>query len=501
MTEPRKSAALILHRQGASGALEVFLVERAVHLRHYAGQVAFPGGAVEPGDETVPLRNASGDADPALLGCAARELFEETGVLADVIAGDAAGARDPSLAASRGALLSGEAEPRTFASLLADRGLAVDPGRFVPAIRLVTPRFTKSRFDTTFFLVAVRGEPSILPGELVRGLWRSPLAALEAWGRGELRLSPPVAVILEALAAAPLDEAIARLRAVPAQFEGSGRAIPVAPGYDFIPLETPPLPPEIPTNAILAGGRRFILVDSVPRRAPEQEHLFAAIDRRLAAGGELGAVVLTHHHPDHVGCLEEAAARYRAPVWAHARCGELLRRPLDRALEEGDEIVVDGSRGREAIRLRVLFTPGHAEDHIALHDEEARLLIAGDLVSTLVSMYVGSPGGSLRQYFATLERIRALGLETLLPSHGAPSHDPAKLIDETLRHRRARIEEVHAALREAAVTPLALALEIYPESAQGKLRPLIERTTRAALEYLVEEGRAESVGEDQFRRG
>ncbi|MCS5628560.1 MAG: hypothetical protein NZ935_13310, partial [Planctomycetes bacterium] len=43
-----------------------------------------------------------------------------------------------------------------------------------------------------------------------------------------------------------------------------------------------------------------------------------------------------------------------------------------------------------------------------------------------------------------------------------------------------------------------LSREIYHDEADSRLRPLYERTTRAALEYLVEQGRARELAEDRY---
>jgi 8-oxo-dGTP pyrophosphatase MutT (NUDIX family) len=62
----RRSAVLILFGQGPRGA-DVLLIEKSAHLRTHAGQPAFPGGGVDPGDEYP-------------VGTALREAEEEAGI-------------------------------------------------------------------------------------------------------------------------------------------------------------------------------------------------------------------------------------------------------------------------------------------------------------------------------------------------------------------------------------------------------------------------------------
>jgi 8-oxo-dGTP pyrophosphatase MutT (NUDIX family) len=62
----RRSAVLVLFGEGPQGP-DVLLIQRSAHLRSHAGQPAFPGGGVDPGDEGA-------------VGTALREAQEETGL-------------------------------------------------------------------------------------------------------------------------------------------------------------------------------------------------------------------------------------------------------------------------------------------------------------------------------------------------------------------------------------------------------------------------------------
>ena len=155
-----------------------------------------------------------------------------------------------------------------------------------------------------------REEPEILPGELARGSWYSPNGALAEWERGELLLAPPVIVILRQLSEGLTPAALESLQSSPQKFEGSGLAIPWGPGIEILPFHCPPLPRSLPSSTFLVGARRFLVLDPSPSGEEEQRHLLKAIENRIAAGDQPEAIVLSHHHIDHVGALEAILERW-----------------------------------------------------------------------------------------------------------------------------------------------------------------------------------------------
>ena len=76
----RPAASVVLVRQDG----RVLWVRRGDQLKFAGGFYAFPGGGVDVEDAAVPMRNAErlGATEGPCVAAAARELFEETGVLA-----------------------------------------------------------------------------------------------------------------------------------------------------------------------------------------------------------------------------------------------------------------------------------------------------------------------------------------------------------------------------------------------------------------------------------
>src|SRR5258705_1062826 len=80
---PKDAAAVILLRQNTDpNNPEVFWVRRSEKLSFLGGFYAFPGGQLDATDTEAPVVNAKSDEEAAMISCAARELFEELGVLA-----------------------------------------------------------------------------------------------------------------------------------------------------------------------------------------------------------------------------------------------------------------------------------------------------------------------------------------------------------------------------------------------------------------------------------
>lgn len=490
----RLSASVVLYRENPE--LEIFMVLRSRTLGFFGGYHAFPGGAHDDGDAREGASELS-----TLAHTAARELLEETGILRVEKGSQAI---DPDVLDEFRHRLIGLDSKVRFQDTLDELGLAIAEQCFRPICRMTTPAFSKVRFDTQFFLVASEPDDpdaSVIPGELDSGRWWKPEEVLTAWRNGDLYVAPPVLGLLHALATEPLGNALETIAEIPRHYEGSGRAIPWTPGLEMLPLTSAPLPPSVPTNVFLVGEEKFLIFDPAPSGSAEQAHLFAAIDRRIRLGHRPEAIVLTHHHRDHIGALEATLQRYNLPVWSHPLTARDYQLPLDRTLGDGDWIDLGTAPdGHSPWGLRALFTPGHAIGHLVFEDPHYGVLIAGDLVSTIMSIFVGTPGGGhLRTYIDSVRKMLKVSAKILFPSHGPPTFDVHNLFEHTLEHRDWRIEKVRGALDDTFESLEKITDLVYRDVVDRRLRDLCLRTTRAALEYLEEDRVVESSREDRYR--
>jgi glyoxylase-like metal-dependent hydrolase (beta-lactamase superfamily II) len=138
--------------------------------------------------------------------------------------------------------------------------------------------------------------------------------------------------------------------------------------------------------------------------------------------------------------------------------------------------------------LRVIATPGHAPDHLCFFDEASRDLYCGDLARIGGSVVIpASTGGDLREYLASLQRIRALAPRRLLPGHGPIVEDPIALIDEYLAHRELRDRQILDAVASGARTVEEIVQRVYV-GLSPTLKPAASETVRAHLQKLKQDG-------------
>jgi endoribonuclease LACTB2 len=514
---PKDAAAVILLREDSN---EIFLAQRNPQISFLGGFHAFPGGKVDAEDAMIEVANCADENFKRFIAAAARETFEEVGVLLArggdrITKGQRASLRDD--------LVSGRF---SFAEILKIWGLQIDARDFEYTGFWTTPKFSPVRFKTKFFLARCprKQQPAVF-GEFVAGEFVAPADALRLWENSEILISPPVLITLQTLAEdrkgegekrrkgelrastdfppsplLPFSPSSLRLRVEELlnqsqALDGTIYHIKFHPFISCFPVRTETLPPATHTNCFIVGGREFVVIDAASPFAEEQAALHAHVDSLIADGDEIKELILTHLHRDHVSgavALQNHLREkfdLRVPISAHELTADGLRGeiPVERLIAD-DEIIELKIGDAETLALRALHTPGHARGHLCFYDERRGFLLSGDNVVGTGSVLIAPPEGGMIAYLNSLERMKNLpGLRFLCGSHGAAIFDARGKIESYIAHRLEREKKIIAALENGAKTIREIVARVYTDVAP-ELHPLAEKSVAAHLEKIERDG-------------
>ncbi|MCK4714669.1 MAG: MBL fold metallo-hydrolase [Candidatus Aenigmarchaeota archaeon] len=148
---------------------------------------------------------------------------------------------------------------------------------------------------------------------------------------------------------------------------------------------------------------------------------------------EIEWVVNTHGHFDHVGgngfffdakiAIHESDADVvekgdQELSFADFFDGSMKAHKIEKRLKDGDEIS----------GLKVIHTPGHSPGSICLYDEKNKILFSGDTVIAEGRGRTDLPGGSEEEMKKSIEKLKGLKIEKLLPGHGNPVLSNVKMV-------------------------------------------------------------------------
>lgn len=308
----------------------------------------------------------------------------------------------------------------------------------------------------------------------------------------------------------------------------------------IVTLTIPTPLPVGPVNAYLIEGDPLTLIDA----GPKDETAWRTLQSTVRAAGyrlaDIQRIVLTHTHIDHFGLLRRVVAECGAPVFAHprsipwlthtatewehridyfvefwARCGvpteklDLMRQvfvlaqyftePLD-----PDDVIVTINEGSTltlgGVEWTVMYTPGHAGNHICLYDPVSCQMISGDLLLLKVSSnpMLEPPTGtgprtrSLVEYMASMRRVAALDVSVAWPGHGEPITNHRALIEQRLKHHAERCEYIAGLLSAGPHSVYELTAQMFPRLPDAQLFLGVSEVI-GHLDVLEAEGRVREI--------
>ena len=160
-------------------------------------------------------------------------------------------------------------------------------------------------------------------------------------------------------------------------------------------------------------------------------------------------------------------------------------------LRSGEEMFLDGGIAR------VVHAPGHADHQLMLHNEERKILFAADHVLLRITPNIGlwpeSEPNPLARYLSSLQSMRDLPVDLVLPGHGPLFHDLKGRIDELSRHHEERLDLMLREIDGAPRTPFEVSRKVFRYGLSLYEQCFALSETLAHLEHLVHEGRAERM--------
>jgi glyoxylase-like metal-dependent hydrolase (beta-lactamase superfamily II) len=232
----------------------------------------------------------------------------------------------------------------------------------------------------------------------------------------------------------------------------------------------------------------------------------AAVAAALSTAGSalerLERLIVTHAHIDHFGLAGEVVRRSGGELWMHRRTDLDLAKydepdeAVDRRMvmladhglfgpeltesSEGlrDWLPVMPSVGRPSRLLdggerfaaggrtwEVVHTPGHSPGHVCLWNAAERLLCSGDhllqVVSPPVTFERGFEPDPMGSYLGSLDRVRDLAPELVLPGHGTPFRNGARRAEAIAAGKRRRLAQVRDLVEGRPQTVAELTVELF----------------------------------------
>ena len=278
----------------------------------------------------------------------------------------------------------------------------------------------------------------------------------------------------------------------------------VAPGIYRLPLPNPPPAALRWVNAYLVQGNNgYLLIDT-----GWEDKAFDSLKKQLIESGidfeDITQIVVTHAHPDHYGLVTRlkqlspaklalhyleigfiesryiGVTRFLSQVeqWlqvnglpdkelskiqaAFLKMTKLVAPPVlpDVTLQGGETI----STG--VFNFQVLWTPGHSSGHISLYEPDRKILFSGDHVLPDITTNVGvgllsqSSTNPLDDYVRSLNQIRQLEVNLILPGHGGPFTDLERRIEELIQHHEQRNAEILSTIKDKPRTAYEIATRV-----------------------------------------
>ena len=528
---PTRPATTVLLLRDTEAGIEVLMTRRSMTASFAPGAHVFPGGCIDPADAAAHALSTQRAGQNALqltqAIAAIRESFEELGVLL-------ARHADGSHATAHEIAAMNRQAP--FAAQCRERELTLAGADLFTLAHWVTDRDLPRRFDVPFLVARMPDgqTPVADETEQFEPSWVRPADALARHAAGTFFMIFPTLRTLErlqryasadsVLAACAHDRPLwiscpragllggqdARYMEIDAPYgelaltspDGqlvhaldwqSEKPVPLLKNVMRLTAPNPGVMTGPGTNSYIVGtlDTGYIVIDPGPDDAAHIRRLFEA------TGGRIEAIVCTHSHPDHSPGARplQALCAHRPPILglpsAPTTRADSHFVP-DRALLNQELLTLIHHSQKHT--LAVIFTPGHAANHVCLVLVEDGLLFSGDHILNGSTTIISPPDGNMTAYLDSLDRLSdacdAYQIDFILPAHGHVLHDAPQAIAQLKAHRLAREAKVAAAMQAQPGGTLDDWVALAYLDTDPRLWPIARRSLQAHADRINCQNRA-----------
>ncbi|MGG4479131.1 MBL fold metallo-hydrolase [Paenibacillus illinoisensis] len=274
---------------------------------------------------------------------------------------------------------------------------------------------------------------------------------------------------------------------------------------------------------------RITVVDPGPRNQGTEQEWQEALTNLGLSFQDIGQIVLTHHHPDHLGLSGWMQQKSGAPVRMSARSrqeADYMWGPgatIDRVLPEyyrqhgmPDEKTVQIAEHMKGFvsqitplpevtfiedgewldmgskRWVAIETGGHAPGHLSFYAPESREMLCGDAVlpqiSPNISLQPGSDDQPLLSYLQGLHRLGSLDVEKAYPGHRNPFSHFTDRTSHLLAHHEERLQKMDEHIAERPSNGYDVCVSLFGDRLGTHQLRFAMSETLAHLQELIRRG-------------
>ncbi len=285
----------------------------------------------------------------------------------------------------------------------------------------------------------------------------------------------------------------------------------------------------------LVGKDGWVLVDAGMGTPDARAALTAGLQRAGLSIDRLKAIVLTHHHPDHVGLSGELQEKSGAVAYMHPIDEEVMQFGFGGKMPDRFQRVsqfflqhgmpptdlwfmkVDPEVMRDIIRVpphevfqlvedgahlsllgedyRVIWVPGHSDGQICLLRESDGVFLSADHVLPRITPNIGlysydERPNPLHDFLDSLVKVSSLPATNVLPGHGEPFSDLAGRSAEIIQHHADRERQILGVLAEGPQNAYQVTMQLFSEKRLGnnEAKRMAAAEVLAHLEYMRYKG-------------